>query len=122
MLAMGAAGHTKEAFAAELMRGGAQAAMLAMGNGCKYRGSFTQSLTAHSLLCNLAPNRPQNQEGPKHSCELEPTRPRGPPDRYTCAFSLSRSEHVVLGRPSPVSVTLTSALYPTSFSFSLHPP
>lgn len=46
---------------AELTGGGAQAITLAMGNGCKYRLSFTGWSAAHLLLCSQVPNRPPYQ-------------------------------------------------------------
>ena len=42
---------------ADLTGGVAQAAMWAMGSGCKYRWSFSQLPTAYLLLCDSVPSR-----------------------------------------------------------------
>ena len=41
----------------DLMEGGDQAVMGAMGSGCKYKWSFTHLPAAHLLLCSPVPNR-----------------------------------------------------------------
>ena len=49
--------------------------MQAMGNSCKYRGSFARWPATHLLLCSPVPNRPRTSTGlevrPRHSYFLK---------------------------------------------------